>query len=343
MKYRRVVVTHFGAPDVLQVVEESLREPEPGEVRVRIKAAGVSFADVLLREGVHPEARRPPFTPGWDLVGEVDKLGEGVHGFQPGQRVAALPIVGGYAEYIYLPSEEFIPVPDGLDPVEAVCLILNYTTAYQMMHRSARVQPGESVLIHSAGGGVGTALLQLCGLAGLQMYGTASQAKHQLVSSFGCTPIDYRQIDFVEEVRHLTGNGVDVVFDGIGGGHLWRSYRTLQRGGRVVAFGHATSLIDKTLTGGQRSRLRGLPTVAGFIVASYLIPDGKKMVLYSIQTLKRRNPAWFREDLATLFDLLSDGKIKPVIAARIPLTEAMHAHELVGGGSVTGRIVLVCE
>lgn len=342
MKYRRVVVTHFGAPEVLQVVEENLREPEPGEVRVRIRAAGVSFADVLLREGIHPEARRPPFTPGWDLVGEVDKLGEGVSGLQPGQWVAALPIVGGYAEYIYLPPEDLIAVPDGLDPVEAVCLVLNYGTAYQMIHRSARVQAGESVLVHSAGGGVGTALLQLCGLAGLQMYGTASQAKHPLVSSLGCTPIDYRQIDFVEEVRRLTGKGVDVVFDGIGGRHLWRSYHALQRGGRVVAFGHATSLIDGTLTGGRRSRLRGLPTVAGYIIASYLIPDGKKIVPYSIQTLKRRKPRWFREDMATLFDLLSDRKIKPVIAARMPLTEAVHAHELVSSGSVIGRIVLVC-
>lgn len=343
MRYRRVVVSHFGAPEVLQVVEETLREPEPGEVRVRIKASGVSFADVLLREGIHPEARRPPFTPGWDLVGEVDKLGEGVNGLWPDQLVAALPIVGGYAEYIYLSPADLIAVPDGLDPVEAVCLVLNYGTAYQMMYRSARVQAGECVLIHSAGGGVGTALLQLCRLAGLQMYGTASQAKHQLLSSFDCTPIDYRQTDFVEEVRRLTGEGVNVVFDGIGGRHLWRSYHTLQRGGRVVAFGHATSLIDRTLTGGHRSRLRGLPTVAGLIIASYLIPNGKKIVLYSIQSLKRRRPAWFREDMTTLFELLSDGKIKPVIAARLPLTEAVHAHEMVGSGSVIGRIVLVCQ
>lgn len=296
-----------------------------------------------MREGIHPEARDPPFTPGWDLVGVVDEIGEGVSGLQPGQGVAALPIVGGYAEYIYLPPKELIVIPEGLDPVEAVCLVLNYGTAYQMMQRSARVQPGESVLIHSAGGGVGTALVQLCGLAGLQMYGTVSEVKHQLVPTLGCTPIDYRLLDFVEEVRRLTGQGVDVVFDGIGGRHLWRSYQALRRGGRGVAFGYATSLIDGTLTGGRRSRLRGLPTVAGFIVASNLIPDGKKIVPYSIQALKQRRLAWFREDMAALFELLSEGKIKPVIAARMPLTEAVHAHELVGSGSVIGRIVLVCE
>jgi NADPH2:quinone reductase len=343
MKNTRVVVTQYGGPEVLQVVKDDLPEPQHGQVRVKILAAGVSFADLLFREGIHPEARHPPFTPGWDLVGEVDKLGAGVSGLQLGQRVASLPIVGSYATNICLPAEELVAIPEGLDPVEAVSLVLNYGTAYQMMHRSARVQPGERVLIHGAAGGVGTALLQLCGLLGLEMYGTASREKHHLVSSLGCTPIDYKQVDFVEEVQHITGEGVDVVFDGIGGQHLWRSYKSLQRGGRVVAFGHATSLIDRTLTSGRRSRLRGLPTVAGYIVASSLIPNGKKIVLYSIQTLKRRKPGWFREDMATLFDLLLEGQIRPVIAGCMPLAEAARAHELLGSGSVTGKIVLYCN
>lgn len=343
MKNTRVVVTQYGGPEVLQVIEDDLPEPQQDQVRVKILAAGASFADVLLREGIHPEARRPPFTPGWDLVGEVDKLGAGVSGLQFGQRVAALPVVGSYAKYICLPPEELIEIPEGLDPVEAVSLVLNYGTAYQMIHRSARVQPGELILIHGAAGGVGTALLQLCGLLGLEMYGTASREKHQLVSNLGCTPIDYKQVDFVEEVQYLTGEGVDVVFDGIGGQHQWRSYKTLRRGGRVVAFGHATSLIDHTLTGGRRSRLRGLPTVAGYIVASSLIPDGKKIVLYSIQTLKRRKPDWFREDMATLFNLLLEGQIRPVIADCLPLAKAARAHELLGAGSVTGKIVLYCN
>jgi NADPH:quinone reductase-like Zn-dependent oxidoreductase len=249
-------------------------------------------------------------------------------------------VVGSYAEYICLPAEELIAIPEGLDPAEAVSLVLNYGTAYQMIHRSAQVQSGDRILIHGAAGGVGTALLQLCGLLGLEMYGTASQKKHHLVSSLGCTPIDYKKVDFVEEIRQLTGEGVDVVFDGIGGQHIWRSYKTLRRGGRVVAFGHATSLIDRTLTGGRRSRLRGLPTIAGYIIASFLIPDGKKIILYSIQTLKRRKPDWFREDMATLFGLLSRGQISPVIADCLPLAEAARVHELLGTGSVTGKIVL---
>jgi NADPH2:quinone reductase len=341
MKYKRIVVTRYGGPEVLGVVEEDLPEPGPGEVRVRILAAGVSFADILLREGIHPEARRPPFTLGWDLVGLVDKLGTGVTSPEIGQMVAALPVLGGYSETICLPSEELLPVPAGLDPAETVSLILNYGTAYQMMHRSARAKPGERALIHGAAGGVGTALLQLGRLLDLEMYGTARSDNHAVVSDLGARPIDYKRVDFVEEMAKLTdGDGVDIVFDGIGGTHVARSYRTLRPGGRVIAFGHATSLIDRTLTGGRRSRLRGLPTMAVQIVKHSLIPDRRRMVLYSIQTLKKRQPDWFREDMTALFGLLADRKIRPVIAECLPLAEAVRAHELLGQGSVTGKLVL---
>ena len=150
-------------------------------------------------------------------------------------------------------------------------------------------------------------------------------------------------MDFVDEIRRITGDGVDVVFDAIGGPHLWRSYRALWSDSTVIAFGHATSHISGTLTGGKRSRLRGLPTIAGYIIASHLIPNNKRIVLYSIQTLKKRKPGWFREDIGILFDLLSQGKIKPIIAERIPLEQAARAHEMLSRGSVIGRIVLMCE
>ncbi len=343
MKHRRIVVTRYGGPEVLEVVEDDAPEPGPGEVRVKILAAGVSFADILLREGIHPEARRPPFTPGWDFVGIVDRVGAGVTSAEAGQMVAALPVVGSYAETICLPSEELLPVPAGLDPAETVSLILNYGTAYQMMHRSARAQPGERALIHAAAGGVGTALLQLGALIDLEMYGTARRDNHAIVSGLGACPIDYKQVDFVDEMAKLTdGDGVDIVFDGIGGTHVARSYRTLRPGGRVIVFGHATSLIDRTLTGGRRSRLRGLPTIAAQIVKHSLIPDRRRMILYSIQTLKKRQPDWFREDMAVLFGLLADRKISPLIAERLPLTEAVRAHELLGERSVTGKLVLIC-
>src|SRR5262249_27814848 len=147
-------------------------EPRQGEARVRVLAAGVALPDVMAREGIHPETPPVPFTPGWDLVGTVDRLGAGVTAFQTGQTVAAMPIHGAYAELVCLPERELVPVPPGLDPGEAVSLLLNYITAYQMLHRSAKVKSGERVLIHGAAGGVGTALLQLGRLAGLEMYGT---------------------------------------------------------------------------------------------------------------------------------------------------------------------------
>jgi len=172
VKHTRIIVTHYGGPDALQVLEEECPEPKDGEVRVKVLAAGVGLPDIMAREGIHPETPRVPFTPGWDLVGMVDRLGDGVSGIEPGQIVAALPISGAYAEFVCLPQRELVPVPSGLDPAEAVSLILNYITAYQMMHRSAKVRPGQRVLIHGAAGGVGSALLQLGRLAGLEMYGT---------------------------------------------------------------------------------------------------------------------------------------------------------------------------
>src|SRR5438093_9620382 len=168
----RIIVMHYGGSDALRVVEEACPEPKDGEVRVRVLAAGVSLPDIMAREGVHPETPRLPFTPGWDLVGEVDRLGDGVSGIEPGQIVAALPIHGAYAEFVCLPQRELVPVPSGLDAAEAVSLILNYISPYRMLHHSAKVTPGQRVLIHGAVGEVGTALLQLGPLGRPEWYGT---------------------------------------------------------------------------------------------------------------------------------------------------------------------------
>src|SRR5690349_2587075 len=185
MRHTRIVVTRYGGPDAIVVVEEECPEPAPGEVRVRVLAAGVSLPDVMAREGVHPETPPVPFTPGWDLVGVVDQLGEGVSGIELGHIVAALPIHGAYAEFVCLLQRELVPVPSGLDAAEAVSLVLNYVTAYQMLHRSAKVKPGQRVLIHGAAGGVGSALLQLGHVAGLQMYGTCSSRGSSTVVDLG--------------------------------------------------------------------------------------------------------------------------------------------------------------
>ncbi|HEV2494376.1 MAG TPA: medium chain dehydrogenase/reductase family protein [Terriglobia bacterium] len=346
MRHTRIIVTHYGGPDALQVVEEECPEPKDGEVRVKVLAAGVSLPDVMMREGIHPETPRLPFTPGWDLVGVVDRLGKGVSGIEPGQIVAALPIHGAYAEFVCLPQRELVPVPSGLDAAEAVSLVLNYITAYQMLHRSAKVRPGQRVLIHGAAGGVGSALLQLGRLAGLEMYGTCSSPSASAVSGLGGIPIDYQHQDFVKEIHRLTSAGVDVVFDGIGGTHIWRSRKALRPGGRVVAYGLTSSLRGGRLASGRsggRHRFRAIAIFGLYIAGGWLLPGRRRVIPYSIQTLKRLRPALFRQDLIALFDLLQQRKIKPLIAQRFPLAEARRAHELLGKGGVTGKIVLLCN
>jgi NADPH2:quinone reductase len=346
VKHKRIIVTHYGGPEALQVVDEERPEPKKGEVRVKVLAAGVSLPDIMAREGVHPETPLVPYTPGWDLVGLVDRIGEGVSGIEPGQTVAALPIHGAYTEYICLPVGELVPAPPGLDPAEAVSLILNYVTAYQMMQRTGKVRSGQRVLIHGAAGGVGSALLQLGRLAGLTMYGTCSARGASTVTDLGGIPIDYQHQDFVQEIRRLTGEGVDVVFDSVGGSHIWRSRRALRRGGKVVAYGLTGMLSGGRLASGRsggRHPFRGIAIFGFYIVGSWLHPGWRRVVPYSIQTLKRLRPAMFRQDLIALLDLLRQQKIKPLVAQRLPLVEARQAQELLGKGGVTGKIVLVCN
>lgn len=340
MKYEHIVISRFGGPENLLLSEEELPEPRANEVRVKVLAAGVSFADILMRQGVHPESwnlGRTPFTPGWDVVGVVDKLGDKVSAWQTGQIVAALPIVGGYSEYICLPSNDLVPIPVGLDPAEAVSLVLNYTTAYQMLHRCAHIKPGENILINGgAAGGVGTALLQLGKLANLKkMYGTSSPEKHDVVSHLGGIPIDYKSVDIVQEIAKMTSrdndheSGIDVVFDGIGGKSFKSSYEILRSGGRLVAYGGTptTDLEDWLM-----------------MFTMNVVSDKRKFILYSIQTLKRLKPMWFKEDLLLLFNMLKQGQIKPVVVTRMPLNQAAQAHNLLTNVSLKGgKIVLICD
>lgn len=346
MKNTRIIVTHYGGPDALEVIEEECPEPRDGEVRVRVLTAGVSLPDIMAREGIHPETPQVPYTPGWDLVGIVDRLGKGVSGIELGQTVTAMPIHGAYTEFICLPQHELVPVPAGLDAAEAVSLVLNYITAYQMMHRSAKVKPGQSALVHGASGGVGTALLQLGRLAGLTMYGTCSAQNAQAVTELGAIPIDYKTKDFVQEIRRLTGEGVDVIFDPLGAKHTWLSRQALRPGGCVVGYGNTASLRGEGLVSGRpgrRNRLHGIPSYVFYILGSLFLPGKKRIIPYSIQTLKRSEPDMFRQDLITLLDLLKQQKIKPLVAQRFPLAEARPAQELLAKGGVTGKIVLVCS
>ena len=334
-QYGRVVIARFGGLEVLEIVREDLRQARPGEVRVRVQAAGVAWVELMLRTGTYPGQPKPPLTPGYDVVGVVDQRGAGATRFAEGDRVAALIVHGGYSEYVFVPEAELVPVPAGLDPAEAVCLVLNYMTAYQMLHRVAQVEKGGRLLVHNAAGGVGTAVLDLGRLAGLDMLGTASTGKLALVEKLGARPIDYRREDFVERTRALVPGGVDLVLDSIGGAHWLRSRRCLRRGGRLVAFGS-----QGVLAAGS-SRLPA--TLAVYAAAAYLMAlplGGRRFTFYAITAMKSKHPDWFREDLANLFRLLGEGQIHPLIAQRLPWTEAREANRLLEAGAVQGKLVL---
>lgn len=329
-----VVITGLGGPEVLKWVEEDLPKPQSNQVRVKIFAAGVAFADVLMRHGLYPGTPKFPFAPGYDMVGDVDALGDGVTEFTIGQRAAALTMIGGYSRYTVVPAARLVPVPEGLDPAEAVSLTLNYVTAYQMLHRVAKLREGQRVLIHAAAGGVGTAALQLGKITALEMFGTASKPKHELVTSLGATPIDYRSENFVGRLGQLAPGGVDAVLDPIGGKNWWSSYNCLRRCGTLICYGAQVGLSDGKLSAGLGFAMLGLMK---------LLPDGKRATWYNVKTLSDTHPADFREDLTRLFGLLSERKIHPVIAARFPLREAARANELLEKAQVSGKLVLLCQ
>jgi NADPH2:quinone reductase len=333
MKNHRVVVTRHGGTGVLKVVEEDLPEPGAGEARVKVSAAGVSAYDLMhRRSGRLPGTPKVPFTLGLDVVGSVDKTGPGVSAVEVGDRVAAGPLedFGGYTEFICIPAGDLVPVPDGVDAAEAVCVVVDYLTADVMLHEGAGVKRGERVLIQGAAGGVGTALIELGRLDDLEMYGTASRDNHEFVSALGATPIDYQNEDFVERVRELTGDGVDVAFDPIGGARqLWRSYQALRKGGRLVWFGVAAT---------SKHGLRVIPASLATRLFLSLIPDGRRAPMPP--DVGKSDP---QRRLVALLDLLRAGEIKPMVTERVPLAEAARAHEILEAGGHAGKVVLVAD
>src|SRR5215204_6223570 len=245
---KRVVVDHFGGPEVLRVMDDDVPQPGPGEVRVRVLAAGVSFTDAQLRAGTYLGVPKPPFTPGYELVGVVEELGPGCSRLHVGDRIGALTVWGADAERVCVPEANAVEVPEDLDPAEVLSLVFTYMTAYQVLHRTARVKSGDTVLVHGAAGRVGTAVLELGAMAGLRMYGTCSAHDRAAVERLGAVAIDYRNEDFLARVRELTRDGVDVVLDGFGGGLSLRSFRALRPDGRLVIYGHSS-----TISHGHRS------------------------------------------------------------------------------------------
>lgn len=326
--YRAVMLTKKGGPEVLQVVELPVEAPGPGQLRVRVRAAGVGSTDLIMLTGSYLYAPKIPFVPGYEVAGVVDAIGAGVTGFEVGERVAALTLYGSFAELLIREAEHFLPIPEGVSDRDAAAVILNYVTAWQMIHRVAKVQPGRAALVTGAAGGVGTAALQLLRLAGVKTYGAASAPKHELLRLLGAVPIDYRAGSIDRLMRAMEPAGVDYAFDAVGGANTSRCIGALRRGGTLVGFGFM----------GASTKLSQLAMFANIFVGARL--RRRVGTFYGITMLYRKDPRPLREDLPKILALLAAKKIDPLVQTTFPLVEARQAIELLASGSVEGKIVL---
>jgi NADPH:quinone reductase-like Zn-dependent oxidoreductase len=330
MNYRAVQLQGKGGLDQLQLVELPLEPPKPGELRIKVRATGAGSTDITMRQMRYLFAPPWPFVQGYEVLGVVDALGDGVTGFRIGQRVCALTVYGAWAEYLTREAENFVPVPDGVDDGEAVALILNYVTAFQMMHRSAKVKTGDLVLVSGANGGVGTALLELCRLEGVRALGAASPKHFDYVRELGAEPIESRARPLDELVHEKYPQGVDAAFDALGGSGTREHIRATRKGGTVVGYGFMRA---------RGSTLSALRTFASLFLGSRLA--GRRGTFYGITAVYRKDKQPLKEDLPKLLDLLAQKKLRPRIAARLPLLDGKRAQEMLEAGGVNGKIVLL--
>lgn len=326
-----VMLTRKGGPEVLEQVELPLPEPGPGEVRVKVRATGVGATDITMRRGRYLFAPPIPFVPGYESVGIVDAVGPGVTTLKEGDRVCALLVYGGYATHVVRGAEHWVKVPEGLDDIAVAALILNYITAYQMIHRVAHLQSGQSALVNAANGGVGQALLDLLRAHGVAAIGAAAKARHDIVASYGAVPIEGRSNRLDDGVHGLRPEGVDAAFDGVGGNHTGQCISSTRRGGFIVGYG----TVGANGSFGLARSLLALLAVAPM--------RGRHGSFYGITRLYRKNPLPFREDLPKVFDLLAQKKISPRIAQTFPLLEARKANEILEAGRIEGKLVLVSQ
>jgi len=325
MKYKSVLVTQRGGLDVIRIADNELRPPTEGEARIRVLATPVCQDDISIRVGNRPFLKKPPYVPGYSFLGIVEAIGEGITSVKVGDRVAGLTQYNSHAEYIYWNANELVPVLESLDPAEVVTLILNYLVAYQILYRVAKVKAGDKVLLIGSSGGVGTAFLQLGKLAGLKMYGLASPSKHRTLNEYGATPIDYHTQDFVEVLHQAEPEGIDYVFNGMDEEYFKPGLAVLRRGGMLISYG-----APQSFTGFLRFLAR--------YIFYNLLPNGKSIDGYGTHRL---GVDLFKEDWTALFKLLEENKIKPIIAEKYPLLEAIKAYELLESGQVTGNLVLL--
>src|ERR1700688_1585546 len=344
MPWQHLRISRFGGPEVLKMVDEpTIPEPGSGEVRIRVLAAGTGFTDTMIRRGRYPDFKgRLPFTPGYEIEGVVEKIGSGVTAQIEGQMVADLCVVGGYAQYAIRPAAFVVPVPDGVDPADAVCIPLAYLTAFQMLTRYRNLPRGAMILVIGASGTVGTALLDLAHHLGLKAIGTCSATNLPVVERLGAAAIDYHAGDFVTSVGRLPGDrpggpGVDIAFDAIGGAHFGRSFACLAPGGLLVGYGSQTMAVGRE---GLASAGLGLARLKLWGALSFLF-GGRRALFYSITTRRSTHLEEFKADMATLFELLRNGAIHPVVVDRLPLAAARDVHARIDAGGQGGKIVLL--
>jgi NADPH:quinone reductase-like Zn-dependent oxidoreductase len=325
-------------PEGLESRSRTLPAPAAGQVLVRMEATGVSFAEQQMRRGKYYDQPAFPFVPGYDMVGTVTAVGPDVDPNLVGTRVAALTKIGAWSTHMLLDADTVVPVPDGVSAADAETVVVNGITAWQMLHRVARVRPGQTVLVLGANGGVGSTLVQLARAAGIRVIGTASPRHHDAVAALGAIPLDYRAADLTAQVRALAPAGVDAVFDHVGGAGIVDSFRLLAPGGALVSYGTAA-----TRDQAGSSKLPVLKLFGRLLVWNVL-PNRRRASFFNIWTGARKAQAFharLRQDLTQVFALLADGTLRPQVAAQLPLAEASAAMRLAESGTVTGKVVLV--
>ncbi|QIS04121.1 zinc-binding dehydrogenase [Nocardia brasiliensis] len=327
-------------PDGLQVTTRGLPAPGAGQVVLGMEATGVSFAEQQMRRGKYFDQPPFPFVPGYDVVGTVTATGPGVDPAMIGRRFAAVTKVGAWAGALVLDAADLVAVPDGVTPAAAETVVVNGLTAWQLLHRTARVASGATIVVLGANGGVGSTLVQLARQAGITVIGTAAPRHHEALRAQGVSPVDYRDPDMYSRIRELAPEGVDAVFDHVGGATVVDSWRLLRRGGTLVSYGSAAT---KDADGNAK-----MPVLKLFARLLWwnLLPNGKSAHFYNLWAGQRRIDIFrrqLREDLTQVFRLLAEGALIPQIAAEFPLSEAASALAMAESRTVAGKVVIVAD
>lgn len=337
---RALVIPSHGPPEILTVQQRPDPRPGPGEVLVRVRAAGINFADLMARSGLYPDAPKPPCVIGYEMAGDVEAVGTGVTEYEPGQRVMGGCRFGGYAELVATPVNTLLPLPDDWSYEEGAALPVVYATAYAALVRYGSVQAGERILIQAAAGGVGIAATQIAKLIGAEVYGTASASKHDAIRAIGVDhPIDYRGKDFAKEVRRIAGSKqpLDLVLDGIGGSSMRKGYKLLRAGGRLVCIG--TSAVVEG--GGKRNVATALRTLALTPRFNAIAMMSSSRSVIGINMLRLwDDKGSFDEFIQPLREWSQDGTVRPVVAQAFPLERGGEAHRYVHERRNVGKVVL---